>query len=754
MAIYHCSLRVFSRAENHSAVAAAAYRSGQKLVDERTGTIHRYEKRHGVVKAFILMPEIAPDRYRDRFALWNAAEEIETRKNSRVAREVIIALPYELNTLERESLTRDMAAYLVEKYRVAVDIAIHSPCEGDGHDPRNHHAHLLFTTRELTPEGLGAKTRILDDKITGPQQIEIIREVWETLANDALKRAGRSDVTIDRRTLEAQGIERIPQIHEGKASTYAEELNRASRETEETEDEDDTGTEDGDEGKTEGKKSGSGDQGRLSPDMSPKENTGIDRLTSEDKTDSRKDPFGREKTRAEFNAEIKALNKERAEYPDKPLNDQIKEIEQEIDHLDRRVERLETLLDKTSLPQKLQKLIGDIAAKAKEFLSIRTEDQIKRALSESEKEERHERQIARYGRIYRESIHSQIAEMKNKIETLQSRETEYKKYRSFVTMIETEVMKLRATQTHALNTPQKPDIGTPLTAPAAKAIEHTKAPSKVDGQIQETKGKVPEEYKPSPRTETLQTSFDKAQPDKQPRASNRRDASVQEKATPSITQTIPSEAERATTRPAEEKSHTSSLQERQTTTKITGVKISAPVEQRTDPKNYKIEANAQTKQMLDKIQTELKAQKNQEALQKQEQSQTTEKVDGLKGKFRKLESPPIKEEDFLRKTKAEAERKRQDIPPEYRAPPYTEAELHPKLQPEPKTAHPPQDEGVLDKFKKMWKQETSKPQSNPDQPKQQAKSRKPMSSPFNQAACKPKMDGFDHDVQSKPEKNI
>ncbi len=212
MAIYHCSLRVFSRAENHSAVAAAAYRSGQKLVDERTGTIHRYEKRLGVVNAFILMPASAPERFQNRFTLWNAAEASETRKNSRVAREVIIALPYELNAEQRESLTRDMAAYLVEKYRVAVDVAIHAPVDKDGHDPRNHHAHLLFTTRELTPEGFGAKTRILDDKITGPQQIEIIREVWETLANDALSRAGHSDVNIDRRTLEAQGIERIQRL--------------------------------------------------------------------------------------------------------------------------------------------------------------------------------------------------------------------------------------------------------------------------------------------------------------------------------------------------------------------------------------------------------------------------------------------------------------------------------------------------------------------------------------------------------------
>jgi hypothetical protein len=708
---------VFSRAENHSAVAAAAYRSGQKLIDERTGTIHRYEKRSGVVKAFILMPASSPERFGDRFVLWNAAEEIETRKNSRVAREVIIALPYELNNEQRESLTRDMAAYLVEKYRVAVDVAIHSPCEGDGHDPRNHHAHLLFTTRELTPEGLGAKTRILDDKITGPQQIEIIREVWETLANDALSRAGHSDVNIDRRTLEAQGIERIPQIHEGKASTYAEELNRGSRETEETEDEDDTDTDTdgGDEGKTDKSKSGksgSGDTGRLSPDMSPREEVVKEKPIPEDRLETR------EKSRSEFNAEIKALNKERAEFPDKPLNDQIKEIEQEIDHLDRRVERLETLLDKTTLPQKLQKLIGDMAAKAKEFLALRTEGQIKRALSESEKIERQERQFARYGKIYRESIHSQIAEMKDKIETLQSRETEYKKYRSFVTMIETEAMKLRASQAHRLNTPQKPDIDgiTPVTP--TKTPEQTKPASKAPEKPTETKAKVPDEHKPSPKAERLQETFGKAQSENQQAPSPKAEKPVQ-------TQTPTTEIKTETAKPIETKTSTGA--------------------QSPKPKDYKIEANAQTKQMLDKIQTELKAQKAQEAAQKPEQSKPTGKDEGLKGQFRKPEQPPVKEEDHQRKTKAEAEKKRHDIPPEYRAPPYTKEELNPKRQPEPKTSTAPQGESVLDKFKKMWKQETAKSQSNPEQPKQQAKPRRPMSSSFNQAAKKP------NDMGSSPE---
>jgi len=141
--------------------------------------------------------------------------------------------------------------------------------------------------------------------------------------------------------------------------------------------------------------------------------------------------------------------------------------------------------------------------------------------------------------------------------------------------------------------------------------------------------------------------------------------------------------------------------------------------------------------MLDKIQTELKAQKAEEKLQKQEQPKMAEKDEGLKGQFQQPEPPPVRQEDVIRKTKAEAEKKRQDIPPEYRAPPYTKEELNPKQKPEAKATASQQGESVLDKFKKMWKQETTKAESNPEQPKQ-AKPRRPMSSSFNKAAAKPK----------------
>jgi len=290
--------------------------------------------------------------------------------------------------------------------------------------------------------------------------------------------------------------------------------------------------------------------------------------------------------------------------------------------------------------------------------------------------------------------------MKDKIETLQSRGIEYNKYHSFVTMIETEVMKLRASQVHTLNTPQKPDISSSRVTSTAKAPEQAKPPSKGDGQVQVTKGKIPEEYKPSPKTEKLQEVFGKAQNEKQP------------------TSTTQADTKQETTKaPPDSKPQTATRQ--------------------ADPKNYKIEANAQTKQMLDKIQTELKVQKAQETAQKQDQPKTAEKEEDLKGQFRKPEQPPIRQEDVIRKTKAEAEKKRQDIPPEYRAPPYTKEELNPKPQPESKAPSSPQEESVLDKFRKMWKQESAKPQSNPEQPKQ-AKPRRPMSSSFNKAAAKTK----------------
>lgn len=292
LAIYHCSVRTFSRSDNHSAVAASAYRSGSVLKDERTGQSHNYRNRTGIVHASVLLPPNAPAAYADRRTLWNAAESAEKRKNARVAREVILALPHELSESQRLVLTRDMALFLVEKYGVAVDMAVHAPLARNGDDPRNHHAHLLFTTRVVKQNGHGEKTRILDDKVQGPVQIELIREVWETLANDALQQAGFHDVRIDRRTLEAQGIDRIPQEHVGKVGTHADNADDEEEPSRRHDEEDE-----GDETETKGK-AGSGDSKGQTPSAAKK-----------DTSSSKQKPATKEKRfdRFTLNEEIKRL---------------------------------------------------------------------------------------------------------------------------------------------------------------------------------------------------------------------------------------------------------------------------------------------------------------------------------------------------------------------------------------------------------------------------------------------------------------
>ncbi|HIF5740202.1 TPA: MobQ family relaxase, partial [Enterobacter kobei] len=160
MAIYHLSVKTISRSAGRSATAAAAYRAGAKVTDERTGEIHDYTKKSGVVSTNLILPSNAPDWAHDREQLWNAAEQAETRKNSTVAREFEVALPDELPPSERLRLSHDFARELVARHGCAADVAIHAPSkEGDD---RNHHAHILLSTRRLGLEGFGEKTRELD----------------------------------------------------------------------------------------------------------------------------------------------------------------------------------------------------------------------------------------------------------------------------------------------------------------------------------------------------------------------------------------------------------------------------------------------------------------------------------------------------------------------------------------------------------------------------------------------------------------
>ena len=242
MSIYHLSVKTISRSEGRSVTAASAYRAGVEITDEQTGEVHDYRRKGGVEASALFVPEGSPDWSNDRAALWNAAERSEKRKNSTVGREIVVALPAELSAQDRQALAYDFARALVERHGVAVDACIHAP--GKEGDERNHHCHILMTTRRMTPDGFGEKTRELDDRTEGKELVKHWRKQWEIAANSALQRAGLSE-RIDCRSHKDRDIDELPSTHrgpvvtdmlrKGKASEVAErqaqeqELARAAR---------------------------------------------------------------------------------------------------------------------------------------------------------------------------------------------------------------------------------------------------------------------------------------------------------------------------------------------------------------------------------------------------------------------------------------------------------------------------------------------------------------------------------------------
>ena len=210
MAIYHLHAQVIGRKSGRSAVAAAAYRAGERLIDERAEKVHDYSRKGGVVYSEIIAPDYAPSFLRDRQQLWNAVEAAEKRKDAQLAREIDIALPRELDRAEQIHLVREFVrSEFVERGMIA-DVAVH---DTDGTNP---HAHIMLTMREIAPDGFGKKVRAWNDK----KLLEEWREKWADYANRALREAG-VDQQIDHRTLAAQGIEREQQIHLGVASHHA-----------------------------------------------------------------------------------------------------------------------------------------------------------------------------------------------------------------------------------------------------------------------------------------------------------------------------------------------------------------------------------------------------------------------------------------------------------------------------------------------------------------------------------------------------
>lgn len=224
MAVYFLNLKTFGRSSGSSAVSAAAYRAGERIKDERTGRTYDHTERRDVMHKEIIVPaEFASDAVswaRDRTSLWNLAETAESRANARVAREYLVALPVELSPDQRLGLVRGFSQQLSDRYKFAVDLAIHEPRQFPGSDPRNFHAHLLATTREVGIEGLGAKTTLeWNDarrrEVGLPPAINEllhVREHWAYATNEALHDA-HLEVRVDHRSLQQQGIDREPQPH-------------------------------------------------------------------------------------------------------------------------------------------------------------------------------------------------------------------------------------------------------------------------------------------------------------------------------------------------------------------------------------------------------------------------------------------------------------------------------------------------------------------------------------------------------------
>ena len=238
-AIYHCSIKIIKRSQGRSAVAAAAYRSGQKLKNEWDGITHDYTKKGGVVHSEILLPVHAPPEFSDRSILWNSVEKIEKSRNAQLAREIEIALPVELDRKAQIMLVRAYVRDTFVASGMCADFSIHD--KGDG----NPHAHIMLTIRPLKESGeWGAKCRKeydLDERgqripLPGggfkshrvnttdwndPGKAEVWRAAWADVCNRALEQIGRPE-RIDHRSYFRQGVQKIPTVHMGVAATQME----------------------------------------------------------------------------------------------------------------------------------------------------------------------------------------------------------------------------------------------------------------------------------------------------------------------------------------------------------------------------------------------------------------------------------------------------------------------------------------------------------------------------------------------------
>lgn len=228
MAIYHLSMQIIGRSDGRSSTAAAAYRAGCRITDFRTGEVHDFTRKRGVLGSFILAPATAPAWMSERSALWNGVEKAEDELNrkrnfAQLAREMELSLPHELSHKQREQLLKEFIHEEFVSLGMVADVAIHEP-SADG-DSRNFHAHVMFTMRLIDDNGFGEKEREWNQK----KQLEHWRASWERRLNLALETEG-VEVRVNHRSYKRQALAAghdmafapLPTVHLGPKASAME----------------------------------------------------------------------------------------------------------------------------------------------------------------------------------------------------------------------------------------------------------------------------------------------------------------------------------------------------------------------------------------------------------------------------------------------------------------------------------------------------------------------------------------------------
>jgi hypothetical protein len=229
--VFELSTRInaVQRSQGDSATAKAAYRACCVIECAREGKTHDYSRKAGLEASEIVIPKGLPGR--DRSKLWNGAEFAEKngkrgknaggfRANAQTARDLMFSYPAELSKDGRLKAARIIAGHLVDTHRIGVDFNIHEP--GKDGDEKNHHCHMLLTTRRLTANGFGEKAREWDHLKTGPKLSKALRKFIADTLNAELAAEGKADIArVEYRSFKDRGSGQKPQQHQGPGKTYA-----------------------------------------------------------------------------------------------------------------------------------------------------------------------------------------------------------------------------------------------------------------------------------------------------------------------------------------------------------------------------------------------------------------------------------------------------------------------------------------------------------------------------------------------------